>query len=308
MRDSHPPAGRRRRFFRTFSEDLAGALFLAYDRTKPFLIAPAMNPAMWSHPATVAAVEKLQQWGVRFLPVGEGRTACGEVGEGRLAEPADIVAKVEASLAKPSRRLRVLVTSGGTSEPLDGVRVLTNTSTGRTGAGIASHLARCGHEVVLLRARSAVKAEAGVREQTFSSFAELDAALHRFLGGEMFDAVIHAAAVSDFGVESVATTGGIHPPGAAKIESGPNPVTVRLRVLPKLVDSLRTLSRNPGLKLVAFKLTTDASPKEVAAAVETLLQRTGADFVVHNDLSQRASGEDFPATIYKWGGGTYQSC
>jgi phosphopantothenoylcysteine decarboxylase/phosphopantothenate--cysteine ligase len=153
-----------------------------------------------------------------------------------------------------------------------------------------------------------VKAEAGVREETFSSFAELDAALHRFLGGENFDAVIHAAAVSDFGVESVATTGGIHPPGAAKIESGHDPVTVHLHVLPKLVNSLRTLSRNPDLKLVAFKLTTDASPAEVATAVESLLQRTGADFVVHNDLSQRASGEDFPATIYKWGGGTFQSC
>jgi phosphopantothenoylcysteine decarboxylase/phosphopantothenate--cysteine ligase len=296
------------RFAGGLADDLAGALFLAHDRTKPFLIAPAMNPSMWSHPATVAAVEKLQQWGVRFLPVGEGRTACGELGEGRLAEPSEIVNAVEASLAKPSRRLRVLVTSGGTSEPLDGVRVLTNTSTGRTGAGIASHLARCGHEVVLLRARSAVKAEAGVREQTFSSFAELDAALHRFLGGEIFDAVIHAAAVSDFGIESVATAGGIHPPSAAKIESGPDPVTVRLHVLPKLVNSLRTLSRNPELKLVAFKLTTDASPKEVAVAVESLLQRTGADFVVHNDLSQRASGEDFPATIYKWGGGIFQSC
>src|SRR5882672_989344 len=100
-----------------------------------------MNPAMWSHPATQAAVEKLQQWGGRFVPVGDGRMACGETGEGRLAEPAEIVAAVEAAVARPARRLRVLVTSGGTAEPADGVRVLTNTSTGHTGAGLAAHLA-----------------------------------------------------------------------------------------------------------------------------------------------------------------------
>ena len=65
-----------------------------------------MNPAMWAHPATVASVERLRGWGVRFLPVGQGRTACGEVGEGRRAEPPALVAAVEAALARPARRLR----------------------------------------------------------------------------------------------------------------------------------------------------------------------------------------------------------
>ena len=116
------------------ADDLPGALFLAHDRSKPWLVAPAMNPAMWAHPATMAAVGKLRSWGVRFVPVGEGRTACGETGEGRLAEPDVIVAAVEAALARPARKLRVLVTAGGTAEPVDGVRVLTNTSTGATGA------------------------------------------------------------------------------------------------------------------------------------------------------------------------------
>ena len=80
------------------ADDLPGALFLARDPAKPFLAAPAMNPAMWAHPATVASVQRLREWGVRFLPVGQGRTACGEVGAGRLAEPAAIVAAVEAAL------------------------------------------------------------------------------------------------------------------------------------------------------------------------------------------------------------------
>lgn len=284
------------RFAAGLADDLVGALFLAHDRKKPWLVAPAMNPAMWAHPATVAAVEKLRGWGVRFLPVGEGRTACGEVGEGRLAEPAVIVAAVEAALARPARRLRVLVTSGGTAEPIDGVRVLTNTSTGRTGAGLAAHLARCGHEVVLLRALTAVPASAGVREELFSTFAELDAALIRLLGGEEFDAVIHAAAVSDFAVEAVVTDAGARLPGGAKLESAAGPLRLRLRAQPKLVDTLRARSRNPRLVVVAFKLTADAGSS--AAAAESLLARSGADFVVHNDLAARGAGDDFPATIH----------
>src|SRR5208283_3326929 len=74
------------RYAAGLADDLAGALFLAHDRTKPLLVAPAMNPAMWRHPATQAAAAKLQAWGVQFIPVGNGRTACGEEGEGRMAE------------------------------------------------------------------------------------------------------------------------------------------------------------------------------------------------------------------------------
>ena len=286
------------RFAAGLADDLVGALFLAQDRKKPWLIAPAMNPAMWSHPATVASVEKLRGWGVRFLPVGEGRTACGEVGEGRLAEPAEIVRAVEAALARPARRLRVLVTSGGTAEPVDGVRVLTNTSTGRTGAGLAAHLARCGHEVVLLRARTAAPAETGGREEFFSSFADLDAALVRLLGSEDFDAVIHAAAVGDFGIAAVVAGDQARPPGEAKLESGPAPVLIRLRTQPKLVDSLRARSRNPRILVVAFKLTVGADAAAAQAAVAALLARSGADIVVHNDLAGRGAADDFPATIH----------
>src|SRR5205085_1081847 len=127
----------------------------------------AMNPAMWQHPATAASVAKLTEWGVRWVRGTEGRTACGEVGEGRLAEPDEIVAAIESALARPSRVLRVLVTSGGTTEPIDGVRVLANASTGETGALIATQFARHGHAVTLLRARHARSAGALCREETF---------------------------------------------------------------------------------------------------------------------------------------------
>ncbi len=87
------------------ADDLAGSLLLAHDWKKPLLVVPAMNPSMWTHPATVNAVETLRNWGVRFVAIGEGRTACGESGEGRLAEPEDIVATIE-GLGAPLGRSR----------------------------------------------------------------------------------------------------------------------------------------------------------------------------------------------------------
>jgi phosphopantothenoylcysteine decarboxylase/phosphopantothenate--cysteine ligase len=286
------------RFAAGLAGDLAGALFLAHDWKKPFLVAPAMNPAMWRHPATAASVRQLQEWGVRMIAVGEGRTACGEIGEGRMAEPAEIVAAIESSLARPARRLRVLVTSGGTSEPIDGVRVLTNTSTGHTGAGIAAYFARCGHEVLLLRARGSIAAGGGCREETFFTFADLDDAWGRLLGEEDFDAVIHAAAVGDFGLEAVEMNGRKQPVNGAKLDSEIAPV-LRLRRQPKLVEDLRDRSRNGAVLVVAFKLTSGTGEDEVRSDVQSLIERAAADLVVHNDLAARSGQDAFPADIYR---------
>lgn len=286
------------RFAAGLGDDLPGALFLAHDRAKPWLFVPAMNPAMWSHPATQVSVATLRSWGLRFLAPESGRTACGETGEGRLPEPAAIVQAIADMLVRPAKKLRVLVTAGGTSEPVDGVRVLTNTSTGATGAGIATHLARRGHDVVLLRARHALPADGPCREEWFTTFAELDAALRRLLGAERFDAVIHAAAVSDYGVESIVSDGGVVPAGVlGKIDSGRAPL-LRLRPNPKLVDELRAWSATP-FTLVAFKLTHGAGSDESRAAVGHLFAHSGADFVVHNDLAARADSGAFPATIHR---------
>lgn len=289
-----------------FADDLPGALFLAHDRTKPWLIAPAMNPAMWSHPATQAAVARLGEWGVRFVPVGSGRTACGEIGEGRLAEPPEIVAAVEAATARPVRRLRVLITSGGTAEPIDGVRVLTNTSTGSTGALLAGHFVRCGHDVTLLRARGAAQPGTACREETFFTFADLDAALTRLLREERFDAVIHAAAVSDYGVELIEPDGRVRAAGAGKLETA-SPPMLRLKPHPKLLDALRARATAP-LRVVAFKLTCGAASAEAAAAVRALFDRAGVDAVAHNDSNSRGkSAEEFPASLHL-ADGTVRAC
>jgi phosphopantothenoylcysteine decarboxylase/phosphopantothenate--cysteine ligase len=289
------------------ADDLPGALFLAHDRSKPWLVIPAMNPAMWSHPATVAAVERLRSWGVRLVPVGEGRTACGETGEGRLAEPDSIVAAIEAAVARPARKLRVLVTAGGTAEPIDGVRVLTNTSTGATGAAIADRLAAAGHEVVLLRARNAARAASPSREETFWTFVEQEAALDRLLGSDRFDTVIHAAAVSDYGVDSLTVADALVPAGGSgKIDSGDAPL-LRLRPHPKLVDGLRRLTGRP-LTLVAFKLTHGADQTQADTAVRRLLDHSGADYVVHNDLAARQPDGAFPADIIRSDGTVAAHC
>jgi phosphopantothenoylcysteine decarboxylase/phosphopantothenate--cysteine ligase len=257
-----------------------------------------MNPAMWTHPATVASLGRLRQWGARIVDIGAGRTACGEVGEGRLPEPEELVAAIESAASRPARPLRVLVTSGGTSEPVDGVRVLTNSSTGATGALIAEQFSQSGHEVVLLRANHSQRPHARCREETFGTFSELDAALAHLLGAEHFDAVIHAAAVSDFSVHAIEVDGISRPPGSAKLRSDVAP-TLKLRRNPKLLDSIRPRSRNPALRVIAFKLTQGAEANEVRAAVQALLAGGAADFVVHNDLAAREEdGGRFPADIW----------
>lgn len=296
--------------------DLVGALFLAHDWRKPYLVAPAMNPAMWAHPATVASVEKLRGWGVRVLPVGRGRLACGDEGEGRLLEPEAIVDAIRAALpagtptpapvnghavtAAPAvSRRRVLITSGGTEEPIDGVRSIGNFSTGRTGALLADAFAAAGHEVTLVRAQRAAAASVDVREVTYVTFADLSGALRRLLAAESFDAVVHAAAVSDYSVADLLVDGGAVAAAAdAKLASGRD-VQIRLKPNPKLVDELRAWSRNPAIRIVAFKLTRAADAAAARQAVESLFAHAPADLVVHNDLAEldAATGR-FPATLW----------
>jgi phosphopantothenoylcysteine synthetase/decarboxylase len=261
---------------------------------------------LWRHPATVAAAATLRGRGVRFILGDEGRTACGEVGEGRMAEADEIVAAIEAATTPRAHARRVLITSGGTTEPIDGVRVLANTSTGATGAMLADTFARRGHAVTLLRARTARGVNTGCREVTFDSFADLDAALHAELGAQDYDVVIHAAAVSDFSVHAIEIDGVARPPGAGKMGSEVAPV-LKLRRNPKLLDTLRARSRNSDIRVVAFKLTRGASPDEVRRAVGTVLAAGTADFVVHNDLDARTATA-FPAEIWPADGGGPVPC
>src|SRR6266571_6927542 len=135
---------------------------LAFDG--PVLAAPAMNPRMWSHPATQENVETLRRRGVELIGPDQGDTAEGDVGVGRMTEPEEIVERSVSLLEKRDqlRGRRVLVTAGGTREPLDAVRFLGNRSSGRMGAALAAEARRRGAEVTLVAANLSVPAPVGV--------------------------------------------------------------------------------------------------------------------------------------------------
>src|SRR5256885_12184761 len=163
----------------------------------PVLLAPAMNPRMWASPATQSNVEVLRARGARFVGPGEGETAEGEWGVGRLAEPEEIFRRSRGLLGETESLAgrRVPVSAGGTREPLDAVRFVGNRSSGRMGVALAEEARRRGAEVTLLAANLAVPPPEGVEViETPTAQAMLDAVLAR----ADVDVVLMAAAVADY--------------------------------------------------------------------------------------------------------------
>jgi len=194
--------------------------------------------------------------------------------------------------------MKILITAGGTEEPLDGVRRLSNLSTGATGGVIAQTFASRGDEVLLLHAERALLPEFEVKRQTFVTFADLERALRHLLAEASWDAVIHAAAVGDYHVAAMEVDGQPVEAGAqGKIGAG-REVVVRLAANPKLIDNLRTWSSNPSISVVGFKLTDHADPGGRRTQVQALLDRDVADLVVHNDVSEIDDGRHV-TTIYR---------
>lgn len=182
--------------------------------------------------------------------------------------------------------MRILVTAGGTEEPIDGVRSICNTSTGTTGSFLARFFHERGAEVFLLHAQRVEPTLTGFEAQSFLSCADLSEKLRHHLGNSDWDAVVHLAAVGDYSVASVEVDGHVKfSPGERKIPSG-HEILLRLKPNPKLVDSLRTWSRNPKIRIIAFKLTHEQDSDLRHLSVETLMQRAQPDLIVHNDLSE----------------------
>ena len=193
--------------------------------------------------------------------------------------------------------MKVLVTAGGTEEPVDGVRRLTNTSTGATGGVLARRFSELGAHVLLLHAERAPLDGIDVERETFTTYADLEGSLRRHLEYRWWDAVVHLAAVSDYSVASVEVDGLPVPHGdRGKIGSGAE-VVIRLEPNPKLIDELKRWSRNPAIRVVGFKLTNHPDLEVRKAKVDELLARGVADLVVHNDLAE-IDGESHPAVIW----------
>jgi phosphopantothenoylcysteine decarboxylase / phosphopantothenate---cysteine ligase len=245
------------------------------------VIAPAMNPRMWSHPATRANAEVLRARGVVLVGPDEGETAEGELGVGRMAEPEEILRAVRDVLTGdgPLRGKCILVSAGGTREPLDAVRYVGNRSSGRMGVALAAEAHRRGAEVTLLAANLAVPPPTGVTLVETPTAAELEReALGR--AGEA-DVVVMAAAVADY-----------RPAEAVAAKRPKDTATWTLELEPT-VDVLSTLGerRRAGQVLVGFAAETGHAG---LARARNKLRGKGADLFVFNDVSRPDIGFDTP--------------
>jgi phosphopantothenoylcysteine decarboxylase/phosphopantothenate--cysteine ligase len=194
--------------------------------------------------------------------------------------------------------MRVLVTSGATREPIDGVRFISNISTGRTGAQIADALARRGHSVVYLHGIGTTLPEAPVETVGFSSFLDLADKMQSLLHGGQFNAVVHSAAVSDYSVRHIRMRNAVFPPSEwVKLDSQHDVELVLSRNF-KIFERLKEYAAPALLLVIAFKLTNTGDEIERKKAVEAITAHEEVDYVVHNDVREIA-GESHRAHIYR---------
>ena len=252
----------------------------------PVLVAPAMNTRMWEHPATQANVEILRARGVRFVGPVKGELAEGESGMGRMAEPEDIAARAAELLssgdaARDARGslggVRIVVSAGGTREPIDDVRFVGNRSSGRMGVALASEAERRGADVTLLAANLAVPAPARVTVVDVPTARDLEReALARAADA---DVVVMAAAVADYRPSEVV---------AGKRAKDDRPWSVALEPTADVLAALGG-ARRPGQVLVGFAAESSTDGLERARAKRA---HKKADLVVYNDVSRADIGFD----------------
>ena len=254
------------------ADDLASTVLLATDR--PVLLAPAMNPKMWSHPATRRNVETLRGDELAFVGPNAGEMAeGGEAGLGRMAEPLEIVAAVEGLLdggARPLAGRKAVVTSGPTHEPIDPVRYIANRSSGRQGHAIAAALARLGAEVTLVSGPVTLSDPPGVKVVKVERADEM---LQAVLGVLPADIAVMVAAVADWRVAT---------PNSEKIKKqlGEGPPPLMLAENPDILKTVGHHAKRPKV-VVGFA----AETQDVENNGRVKLQKKGADLIVANDVS-----------------------
>lgn len=282
------------------ADDLATAILLASN--KPVLVAPAMNTQMWKHPATQRNVAQLQADGVVFIDPEEGMLACGETGQGRLAEVdaivAAIVEKLSPSLSLPLKveghpspfreraggegmlhGLSALVTSGPTFEPLDPVRFIGNRSSGKQGHAIAEALARAGANVTLVSGPVALPSPAGVQVVHVETAEEMLTACKKALPVEV---AICAAAVSDWRAKKTLAH-------KLKKRANQSPPAFELAANPDILKTLSASGRQRPALVVGFAAETESLKKHATEKLRT----KGCDWIIANDVSgNKVFGKD----------------
>ena len=241
----------------------------------PLVVAPAMNPRMWAHPATKANAELLRARGVELVGPDEGETAEGELGVGRMAEPEEIFAFCEALLTKREQLhgVRVLVTAGGTREPLDDVRFVGNRSSGRMGVALAEEARRRGADVTLVASNLALPPPGGIEVVDAPTAADVE---REVLARADADVVLMAAAVADY-----------RPAAALSGKRGKDASTWTLELEPT-TDVLRTLGERDGRGiLVGFAA--ESGEDAIARARRKLIDKN-VNLIVFNDVSRSDTG------------------
>jgi phosphopantothenoylcysteine decarboxylase/phosphopantothenate--cysteine ligase len=241
----------------------------------PVVVCPAMHSEMWEHPAVVDNIETLRRRGVHIVAPETGRLAGGDIGTGRLASPSVIVALVERVLAPSDLAgVRVVVSAGGTREPIDAVRVIANRSSGKQGYAIAAEAAMRGALVTLVSTVE-LAPPSGVAVERVETASEMHAAVDRLAATA--DVVVMAAAVADFRPKAVAD---------GKLKKSDGVPEIILEPTPDILAGLGARKR-PGQVLVGFAAETTDLVDNAAAK----LRAKRVDFVVANDVS--ASGVGF---------------
>jgi len=255
------------------ADDLASTALLATD--KPILVAPAMNVRMWQHPATQENVARLDARGVRRIGPNAGPLAEGESGMGRLAEPLEIVAAIEAFFAGSGRLKgrRALVTSGPTHEPIDPVRYIANRSSGKQGHAIAAALAGLGAETVLVSGPSREPDPPSVRTVHVETARDMLAACEAALP---VDVAVCAAAVADWRVAAAAEQ-------KLKKDAGAPPALV-LAENPDILKTLSAAGPNRPKLVIGFA----AETEHVVRHAEEKRRRKGCDWILANDVSPQS--------------------
>jgi phosphopantothenoylcysteine decarboxylase / phosphopantothenate---cysteine ligase len=255
------------------ADNLLTAAALACRR--PLIVAPAMNAAMYEHPATQENLARLRERGATVLDPGTGSLASlGEYGIGRLPEPPELLAAFEAALraGRELDGLEVLVTAGGTREPIDAVRYVGNRSSGRMGFALAEEAARRGAAVTVVAANVSLPRRAGITYVDVATAEELAAACEQRF--ERADVLLMAAAVADYRPQL---------PHAGKLKKEATGAELALRLV-RTTDVLATLAarRRPGQLLVGFAA---EHGEDGLAYAREKLERKGLDAIVVNDVS-----------------------
>jgi len=271
------------------ADNLITSLFLAHDWNKPYLIAPAMNSNMYHHPITKKSLSVLENLGVKILPTDSGYLACGDVGEGKLLEPEKIYNYILMSLLnKEPKRGKILITAGATKEYIDGVRYISNISTGKTASTIAKILYENNYDVSFLHGTYSAVPDCDFTEYIYDDFESLKKQLYSLIENNKFDFIIHSAAVSDYTIDKIETAGSSFIADKnAKINSEMNSLTLKLKPTEKLLNQIKRKSLNKEVVLVAFKFVEQIDSQDPFIQVEKLFHSSQADLVVLNSLTDR---------------------